>query len=108
MNKLIIQTLSPLGLPIFFMEQGENNSYPQIVFNVRENSWIFSDDKEEGKYYDINMSILSKGDYFTIKEEIENLMVTAGFKKGKGLYPEFVKTLDCYVVPLQFSYFKQI
>ena len=106
MNKLIIETLSPLGLPIFFIEQGENNSYPQIVFNVRESAWTFSDDEEDGQKYDINMSLLSKGDFLEVKKQIENLMVEAGFKKGRGNYPEYVKTLDCYATLLRFSYYK--
>lgn len=106
MNKLIIETLSPLGLPIFFIEQGENNSYPQIVFNIRENPWTFSDDKEEGIRYDINMSLLSKGDFLETKKQIENLMVEAGFIKGRNSYPEYVPSLECYAILLRFSYYK--
>lgn len=106
MNKLIIDTLSPLGLPIFFIEQGENNSYPQIVFNVRENPWTFSDDKEEGTRYDINMSLLSKGDFLETKKQIENLMIKAGFVKGRPTYPEYVAPLECYTILLRFSYYK--
>lgn len=108
MNELIIETLSPLDLPIFFIEQGENNSYPQIVFNIRESSWTFSDDEEDGKLYEINMSLLTKGDFIELKEKVENLMVEAGFKKGRGLYPEYIKTLDCYATTLRFSYYKSI
>lgn len=107
MNALIIKTLSPLGLPIFFIEQGENNSYPQIVFNIRKNPWTFSDDKEEGIKYDINMTLLSKGDFLETQEQIEDLMISAGFVKGKHQYPEYVAPLECYAVLLRFSYYKQ-
>ena len=45
MNKLIMETLSPLNLPVFFIAQGENNSYPQIGFNIKENGWELEEKK---------------------------------------------------------------
>ena len=106
MNKLIMETLSPLNLPVFFIAQGENNSYPQIVFNIKENGWVYEDDRESGRKYEINMSLLSKGDYLDLKEKIEELMIKSNFKKGTGYYPEYNAQLETYVVPLRFYYYK--
>ena len=106
MNKLIMETLSPLNLPVFFIAQGENNSYPQIIFNIKENGWEYEDDRESGRKYEINMSLLSKGDYLDLKEKIEELMIKSNFKKGTGYYPEYNAQLETYVVPLRFYYYK--
>lgn len=106
MNKLIMTTLSPLRIPVFFIEQGEQNTYPQIVFNIKDTPWGFSDDEQDGCQYEINMSLLVKGDYLRLKKEIERLMVNAEFKKGRGYYPEYSAQLECYIVPLRFYYYK--
>ena len=106
MNKLIMETLSPLNLPVFFIAQGENNSYPQIVFNIKENGWEYEDDRESGRQYEINMSLSSKGDYLDLKEKLEELMLKSNFKKGTGYYPEYNAQLETYVVPLRFYYYK--
>lgn len=106
MNKLVMKTLSPLKMPVFFIEQGEQNTYPQIVFNIKDTPWEFSDDEQDGCQYEINMSLLVKGDYLQLKKEIERLMVNAGFKKGRGYYPEYSDQLECYIVPLRFYYYK--
>lgn len=109
MNKYIMETLSSLNLPVFFVEQGEDNSYPQIVFNVRGGPWLFEDDKIVGKQYEVSLSLLSKDDYLDLKEQIEVLMMNAGFKPAaRDYYPEYIKELECYVVPSKFYYYKDL
>lgn len=109
MNKLIMETLSSLNLPVFFVEQGEDNSYPQIVFNVRSGPWLYEDDKITGKQYEVSLSLLSKNDYLDLKEQIEILMLQAGFKlAAREYYPEYIKELECYVVPSKFYYYKDL
>lgn len=89
MNKLIIQTLAPLGIPVAYMNySGKETKY--IMFKVYKDEDVnYSDDENDSERYYITLSYWyhQSEDYSQI-DTIKQLLKTAGFNYdgGQDLY----------------------
>lgn len=93
-NKLIIDTLQPLGIPVQFQTyEGKETTYITF-FNYLEQGEEYSDDIEEitGFYYQVD--IWGKGNLEKLKKDTVNLLKKAGFIKRtiNDLYEPDIKT----------------
>lgn len=80
-NKLIIDTLQPLGAPVEF-ETYEGEADPYITFfEYLQQGESFCDDEESATGHYIQIDVWSKGNYINIVEQIKKLLKQVGFKR---------------------------
>lgn len=80
-NKLIIDTLAPIGIPICLQKYSGSN-YPYITFfSYNEQGESFSDDEEDFTGHYIQVDVWSKGDYTDIVKRVKDLLEGVGFSR---------------------------
>ena len=106
-KSLIMQTLSPLGVDVCFLERSDDGTFPFIVYNISEMPVCFSDDDEEAILYLVTINIFSRPDYNyeSLKNQVIDSMKSAGFKKTGVPDAEYLELQDVYNQPIGFSYF---
>lgn len=81
LNKLILDTLKPLGIPVAFQTYtGQATTYITF-FEVVQYSALSADDEEVKAGYNIQIDIWSKGDYTSLAQQVKELMTAAGFRR---------------------------
>ena len=100
-NKFIIKTLKPCGIPIYFVTRGENKK-ECIVFNVLETPGEFSDNREELTEYTILLNIYVKSNrYVEFVENIKETMAAAGFIKKVVPTAQWNDELEMFNQPIE-------
>lgn len=81
LNKLILETLSPLGVPVGFQKySGQALTY--ITFHeYLQTGEEFEDDGEAFTGHYIQVDVWSKSDYSTLVTGIKQALKNAGFKR---------------------------
>lgn len=106
-NKLIIDTLKPLNIPVSFQRYtGKADTY--ITFHEYFVSGEeYEDDEEALTAHYIQLDVWSKADYTDIVKVIKGLMLKAGFKRLNevDLYEEDTKI---YHKGLKFYYLEEM
>ena len=83
-NKLIMDTLKPLNVPISF-QKSSSKTFPYITFfEYLDQGEVYSDDIENCAGHYIQVDIWSKDDYSTLKEQVVDLLEQQGFKRQSG------------------------
>lgn len=107
MNKLIIDTLEPLNIPVVFQKYtGTSNQYITF-FGYNDNGELYADDEEVVTGYYVQVDIWSKGSYTNILKQVKKLMKDANFIKrasGPELYEDDTKL---YHKPLRFFFYEE-
>lgn len=106
-QKLVLETLKPIGIPVYFISRKEVNP-PLITFNVvGERGREFWDDEEQATQYKITINIFSRGNYLPYKNEVKKRMVQAGFIRTD--IPECIyhEDVELFNQPMYFSYTKE-
>ncbi|WP_373898826.1 hypothetical protein ACER0A_004810 [Haloimpatiens sp. FM7315] len=92
-NKLIINTLKPLNIPVCFQRySGKGETY--ITFHEYfSGGEDYEDDEERLTSHYVQIDVWSKNDYTGLVNEIKNLLNTVGFKRlnEADLYEEDTK-----------------
>lgn len=79
LNKLIMDTLKPLGVPVSFMNYN-NTASAYIVFNeYNQSPWLNADDEEKWTKHFYQVDIFSSGNYLQLAKDLKKLMKEAGF-----------------------------
>lgn len=105
MNKLIISTLKPLGIPVSFQYYNGLETTYITFFCYNDQVELYADDEELATGYYIQLDVFSKGKYLEIVKQVNKLMKDVGFIKrpsGPELYEEGTKL---YHKPLRFFYY---
>lgn len=103
-NKLIVETLKPLDVPVYFVA-GKENRFPFIVFNVTsERGVAYWEDEERVTRYGVTFNIFSKGNYFEIKRNLQKLLKEAGFMKFDVPACFYLEDVEVYNQPLEYNY----
>lgn len=105
MNKLIIDTLKPLNIPVTFQKY-DGKSLTYITFFIyNEQGEIWADDTEILTGYYVQVDVWSKSDYITLVESVISLMQNVGFKRTYAidLYESDTAT---YHKTIRFNYMK--
>lgn len=105
-NDLIVKTLSPLNIPIYFISRLEN-SVPCIVFNFIKSPSKFSDNNVDLNEYIILVNLyIEPTKYIEVSNQLCSLMADNGFIESiypTGMYDEL---LGVYNQPIQFKFYK--
>lgn len=105
-NKLIIDTLKPLNIPVSFQKYtGKVETY--ITFHEYLSSGEeYEDDEESFTGHYVQVDLWSKSDYTNIVETIKELLIKVGFKRLNeiDLYEEDTKI---YHKGLKFYYLEE-
>ncbi len=80
-NKLVIDTLKPLGVPVGFQKySGQESTY--ITFHeYLQAGEEFEEDEEAFTGHYLQVDIWSKTDYTTLGGNVKTLLISAGFKR---------------------------
>ena len=81
MNKLIIDTLKVLGVPVTFQTYSGTATTYITFFNYLENIESYADNKETSKGNYIQIDIWSKGDYTTLVDSVLEALKQAEFQR---------------------------
>lgn len=100
MNKLVIDTLTPLGVPVTFQEyDGSATTYITFFF-FNEQSDLNADDEELKTGYSLQVDVWSKSDYMNLVDQVKQAMKNAGFtrtfaadlyEKDNGIYHKVIR-----------------
>lgn len=80
MNKLIMNTLEPIGLPVAFKTyNGSQSEY--IIFNYWSTPLVHADNEEIITNYTVQIDYFTPGNFLNTAKQIEQLMKNAGFMR---------------------------
>ncbi|WP_044895962.1 tail completion protein gp17 [Bacillus alveayuensis] len=79
LNKLIMDTLSPLGVPVSFQRYTGTATTYITFFEFNQQSALNADDSEQNTQHSIQVDIWSKGDYTNLVQQVKNALNGVGF-----------------------------
>ena len=80
-NKLVVEALKPLKVPVSFQKyKGKENTYITF-FNYLEQGEQYADNEEKATCFYIQVDVWSKNDYTELVEKVKNAMKAAGFMR---------------------------
>jgi hypothetical protein len=103
LNKLIIDTLKPIGVPVAFQTYSGTATTYITFFEYNQFSALNADDEEQQTAHFFQVDVWSKGDYTSIVQQVKDRMTAAGFRRTTEteLYEPDTKI---YHKALRFSY----
>lgn len=81
LNKLIIDTLKPIGVPVSFQTYSGTATTYITFFEYNQFSALNADDEEQHTAHFMQVDVWSKGDYTAIVQQVKQLMKQAGFRR---------------------------
>ncbi|RQN12489.1 hypothetical protein EHW71_02415 [Clostridium butyricum] len=105
-NKLIIDTLKPIKIPIAFQKYSDKSENYITFHEYLAAGEEYEDDEETFTAHYIQVDVWSKADYTDVVKNIKELMLKAGFKRLNeiDLYEEDTKI---YHKGLKFYYLEE-
>lgn len=103
MNKLIIDTLSPIGVPVTFQNYAGKETTYITFFTYLEQGEEFADDEEIVTGHYIQVDVWSKGNYMEVVNEVKERMKQAGFRR-RSEYELYEKDTKIFHKVLRFVY----
>jgi hypothetical protein len=106
LNKLIIDTLKPIGVPVAFQTYSGTATTYITFFEYNQFSALNADDEEQQTAHFIQVDVWSKGDYTSIVQQVKDRLKEAGFRRTTetDLYEPETKI---YHKVLRFSYVQE-
>ena len=105
-NPLITKALKESGLPVYYVNRGENPT-PCVVFTIIESPGSFSDDVEDLTEYTILLNLyISPEEYVKKFNLIGELMTKAGFIKRNIPSARWEETLNVFNQPMEYKIYK--
>lgn len=81
LNKLIIDTLKPLNIPVSFqIYAGTATTYITFIEYLQQGEFFSEDDEELTGHY-VQVDVWSKSDYTSIVKQVKELLENVGFKR---------------------------
>ena len=105
-NKIIIDTLKPIKIPVSFQRySGKSETYITFYEYFAEGE-DYEDDKEAFTSHYIQIDIWSKSDYTEVVKKVKDLLINVGLKRLNevDLYEEDIKI---YHKGLKFYYLEE-
>ena len=81
MNRLVLDTLKSLNIPISFQKYSGASSTYITFFEYDQRGELFADDNEIDTGHYIQLDIWSKSDYSSIVSNVKSAMISAGFTR---------------------------
>lgn len=79
LNKLIMDTLTPLGVPVQFMRYDSTADTYIVFLEYNQAPWLSADDEEKWTKHFFQVDLFSSGNYLTLVKKIKKEMKQAGF-----------------------------
>lgn len=103
MNQLIMDTLTPIGVPIAYLTYtGSASQY--IVFNHWSVPLAHADNKEIQSNVTVQIDVFSSGNFTALVEEVKDRMIAAGFMKILEDAGEYIEEANLFHKMIRFSY----
>lgn len=103
LNKLIRDTLSPLGVPVAFANYNQTADAYIVFIEYNQASRLNADDKELITKHFFQVDIFSKGNYLQLVNDVKERMKEAGF--GRMFESEtYDEDMRMYRKILRFNY----
>lgn len=80
-NKLVMETLSSVGVPVSFQKYSGNETTYITFFEYLQQIESFADNNETCRGHYVQVDVWSKEDYTTFVGNVLNAMIQAGFRK---------------------------
>jgi hypothetical protein len=103
LNSLIIQTLSPTGVPVDFQRYRGNDTTYITFFEYNDQGALYADDEEKRSRHSIQVKVSSKGNITSLVKQVHNLMISAGFTKN-NYYDQYENDTETYHKVMRFYY----
>jgi len=105
MNKLIVDTLKPLNVPIAFQKYSGTASTYITFFIYNEQGEAWADDAEIQTGYYVQVDVWSKSDYTTVVNDVITAMQNEGFIRtyASDLYES---AANIYHKAIRFNYMR--
>lgn len=103
LNKLIVDTLKPVGVPVMFQTYTGKESTYITFFEYNRQGALHADDDETQTQHSIQVDIWSKGDYASIANQVRALMKGAGFRRNSES-ESYEKETQLYHKTLRYYY----
>ena len=106
-NKLVMETLSSLPVPVYFSARREVQP-PFVLFAINdERGSAFWDDEEHEITYKVTINIFTTTNYIELKNKIVSLMKGAGFFRESIPQVIFQEDIGVYNQPMFFSFYRE-
>ncbi len=103
-KELIIDTLSPLKIPVSFQHYvGDEDTYI-TYFGYLEQTELSCDDEEKAIGHYIQVNIYSRKSYSKLEKEVKKLMKAAGFIRKPSGFEYFEPETKIYQKSFRFFY----
>lgn len=104
MNKLIIDTLKPLNVPVEFQVYNGSNIPYLTFFTIDDKGELYADNEEIATGYYIQIDVFSKGSYTELVKKINKLMKKSGFTRRPSGPEGYEDNTKLYHKPLRFFF----
>jgi len=103
MNKLIMDTLRPIGVPVSFANYNQTADTYIVFLEYNQTSAYNADNQEQYTKHFFQVDVFSSGDYINLVKDVKRRMKQAGF--GRMFESETYDTdMKKYRKILRFSY----
>lgn len=81
LNKLIIDTLKPIGIPVALLTYTGTATTYITFFKYNEIGEVFAEDTEQETRHSIQIDVWSKGNYVDVVKQVKKLLKEQGFSR---------------------------
>lgn len=100
----LMQTLKPLGIPLYFMTNFEAKEDTYMVFFIEKVSQHTAcENEEESTKYELLLHIYSKSDYDDLSENVIKLLKEQGFRRRYEA-EDYDNTTNFYIKAIKIDY----
>lgn len=104
MQKLLNNIFKENNIQAYYITRKANNKFPCVVYNFSEQNSGMSDDEEELTQRTIYINIYHKDNMIEYKNKIQKIMSEAGFIRKSYAVAFWDSELECYELPMIYSY----
>lgn len=108
MQKILSNLFKENGIQAYYITRKANNKFPCVVYNFSEQNNGMSDDEEEVTLITVYINIYHNGNLIEYKNKIKKIMSEAGFIMKTGAVAFWDNELECYELPMIYSYIYDI
>ncbi|ETT84174.1 hypothetical protein MKZ08_08470 [Viridibacillus sp. FSL R5-0477] len=81
LNKLIIDTLKPIGIPVALLTYTGTATTYITFFQYNEMGVVFAEDSEQETRHSIQIDVWSKGNHVDVVKQVKKLLKEQGFSR---------------------------
>lgn len=79
MNRLIMETLQPTGVPVSFASYNQTGDTYIVFLEYNQAPWLNADDEEKWTKHFYQVDVFSSGNFIDLVKDVKQRMKAAGF-----------------------------